>query len=178
MTLRLAILGFLNREELSGYDLKRKFAEEIYVHWSGNNNQIYRTLTELRRDDLVIATVQTPGRGPAKKLYSITDRGRRELRSWLLEGPEPPQFRNAFLARLSMVELLPDSEVRRLVDEYRQLVETELILCRERARRARQSFGDTDRSALLQEAIHRRWIEYYEGELSWSQDLHGALSKT
>jgi len=176
MTLQAAILGFLNREELSGYDLKRKFSREMYVHWSGNNNQIYRTLTALRRDGFVTVTLQPPDKGPSRKLYSITDLGRSALRSWLLAEPELPQIRNPFMARLSMVELLSDADVRKLLGDYRRMVETELLVSREHSRRATPAGDDSSRSALLQSMIRRRWIEYYEGELAWTQSLERALS--
>ena len=44
MTLEYAILGLLSWKPFSGYDLKKIFSDSPIYYWSGNNNQIYRTL--------------------------------------------------------------------------------------------------------------------------------------
>ncbi len=47
MTINFAVLGILSYQPMSGYDLKKIMQDSVYMHWSGNNNQIYKALLEL-----------------------------------------------------------------------------------------------------------------------------------
>ena len=57
MSIQYAILGLLSQQPLTGYDLKKIFVEEETFYWSGNNNQIYRTLVKLHEAALVTQEV-------------------------------------------------------------------------------------------------------------------------
>ena len=75
MNLRDTILGLLSWKPASGYDLKRIISESDIFYWSGNNNQIYKSLLELQKEGLVSYQVQLQDSLPAKKIYSITAQG-------------------------------------------------------------------------------------------------------
>jgi len=79
MTVKHAILGLLSWKPLTGYDLKRIFSDSSAFYWSGNNNQVYRTLLELFEEGLVAREVVQQENLPAKKIYSISEKGRQEL---------------------------------------------------------------------------------------------------
>ena len=118
MSINFAILGFLSREPLTGYDLKKRFAGSEIFYWSGNNNQIYRALVELHQAGRVEQTIEHPESGPARKLYMLTDQGRAELRRWLLSPPELPQLRHPLLIRLAWADQLEASELDGLLAQY------------------------------------------------------------
>jgi PadR family transcriptional regulator, regulatory protein AphA len=90
MSIRHAILGFLSWKPFTGYELKKLFGDALSFHWSGNNNQIYGSLVELHASGAVSIEVLQQEKFPAKKLYSITELGKAELREWLLSEPELP----------------------------------------------------------------------------------------
>ena len=46
MSIHHAILGLLSWKPHTGYDLKKVFEDSAFMHWSGNNNQIYRADSE------------------------------------------------------------------------------------------------------------------------------------
>ena len=69
------ILGLLSWKPSSGYDLKRIISDSDIFYWSGNNNQIYKSLLELQKEGLVTHQVQLQESLPAKKIYSITEKG-------------------------------------------------------------------------------------------------------
>jgi Predicted transcriptional regulators len=77
------ILGLLEHEDLSGYDIKKKIDYMISHFWEVGYGQIYPTLNALEdRGDIV----KRPGgtyKGPERNLYSITDSGRKALLEWL-----------------------------------------------------------------------------------------------
>ena len=43
------------------------------TYWSGNNNQIYKTLVQLHADGLVESEVQQQENYPTRKEYRLTD---------------------------------------------------------------------------------------------------------
>ena len=75
MNIENAILGLLSWKALSGYDLKKIFEDSVTLYWSGNNNEIYRSLLDLRDRGLVACEVQPQESLPARKVYSITPAG-------------------------------------------------------------------------------------------------------
>jgi PadR family transcriptional regulator AphA len=128
MALEYAILGFLSREAMTGYDLKTRCFDDAAGHlWTADQAQIYRTLERLAARGLVRSRL-VPQRGkPDRRLYSITERGRTALSSWL-RVPEPPsQVRDAFLLHLFLAPDLPDDEITSLLSgaraEYQRRLE-------------------------------------------------------
>ena len=75
MSIRHAILGFLSWQSFSGYDLKKMFSDSTALYWSGNNNQIYTTLVQLREEGLVEQEVQYQASLPAKKKLQSDGKG-------------------------------------------------------------------------------------------------------
>ncbi len=83
MTLDYAILGFLNYQPLTGYDLKKVFDRSIQHFWHADQSQIYRTLTRLTEDGAVRMEIVEQTDRPDRKVYSITPVGRERLLDWL-----------------------------------------------------------------------------------------------
>jgi DNA-binding PadR family transcriptional regulator len=55
MLINNAILGLLSYRPMTGYEIKKIIQDSSYMHWSGNNNQIYKALLELAEDGFVTA---------------------------------------------------------------------------------------------------------------------------
>lgn len=83
MGVRHAILGLLAERPLHGYDLKLSFEQQLTSDGGLNFGQVYTTLDRLRRDGLVAGDVVPQAERPDKKVYALTDAGRRELEEWL-----------------------------------------------------------------------------------------------
>ena len=167
MSINFAILGFLSREPLTGYDLKKRFAGSEIFYWSGNNNQIYRALVELHQAGWVEQTIEQPESGPARKLYTLTDQGRAELRRWLLSPPELPQLRHPLLIRLAWADQLEAAELDELLAQYEEELRVKLLMLRQQMRRDPAPAGG------LWEIVSARWIAFYEQEWEWVQRLRG-----
>jgi PadR family transcriptional regulator, regulatory protein AphA len=176
MSIMHAILGFLSWRPFSGYDLKKMFMDSLFFYWSGNNNQIYRTLVQLHQDGLVSLTVESRENGPNRKLYAITPRGLEVLRQWVPTEPELPQLRNSFLIQLAWADLLPAAELDKLIISYETTVSNQLLMCREQQRRKTIDPARTPRETLLWEMISQNWIDAYRSELTWIQKLRQRLT--
>lgn len=78
------ILGLLNHEELSGYDIKKKIDYMISHFWEVGFGQIYPTLKTMEEEGLVLKQSGGNQKGPERKLYSITEEGQAVLQGWLV----------------------------------------------------------------------------------------------
>ncbi|MGE5370749.1 MAG: DUF4180 domain-containing protein [Solirubrobacterales bacterium] len=175
MSIQAAILGLLSWQPLSGYDLKKLFADSPILPWSGNNNQIYKTLVQLLDDGLVSNEVYHSAHAPLKKIYSITESGRAALREWLVSEPEPPELRNTFLIRLSWADQLGTDALDEMVDQYESVIQAQLAMHREQLRRGMKAPDRTARETYLWEMIAENTASWYEHELAWIGRLKEGL---
>ncbi len=82
MALREGLLCLLVRSDAHGYRLKSELESATGDTWQVNIGQVYTTLQRLERDGLV-ESVESSGDG--RVVYTITDPGREEVRSWLAD---------------------------------------------------------------------------------------------
>jgi PadR family transcriptional regulator, regulatory protein AphA len=110
MSLRYALLGLLAEKPASGYDLTRKFERALQRYaWHAQHSQIYPELNRLAADGLVVVVAEG-ARG--RRTYAITDKGRAELRSWMLNPPEVFVVRHEFVLRLFLLSTLDPDDAR------------------------------------------------------------------
>ncbi len=120
MSLRAAILGFLDLEPSSGYSLRQRFEGSVGSFWTVTQSQIYRELHALEHDGLVSAKVAR-GRGkPDRRTYALTDAGHAALRAWLKEPLAPLQLRHPLLLKLVFAASLDPKALDALLDKYQQ----------------------------------------------------------
>ncbi len=100
--LKYILLGFLNYQPLSGYELKRLMDESTSHFWHAYHSQIYTTLRKL--DDEGLLESEEEGESDAKlqrRVYTITEAGRRDLLDWLGQPlAELPQVKEELLPRV------------------------------------------------------------------------------
>jgi DNA-binding PadR family transcriptional regulator len=100
MSLKHALLGFLNYGPHTGYELKKVFDLSVAHFWNAELSQIYPTLKALESEGLVEMNVEVQADRPNRKVYSITDDGRRDLIEWLATPAESEQVREPLLVKL------------------------------------------------------------------------------
>lgn len=111
MSLEFAVLGFLNYQPYTGYDLKKIFDNSIRHFWPADQSQIYRTLARLTDLGYVeMEKVQQDDR-PDRKVYHITDTGRVELVKWLSGNPPMGEPRSAALIQVFFAGQLSDEDI-------------------------------------------------------------------
>ncbi|MFG1947501.1 PadR family transcriptional regulator [Nonomuraea sp. NPDC048826] len=170
MSLRHAILGLLDLQPMTGYDLKKTFDSTAGHFWAADRSQIYRTLGVLRAEGLVEEEVIHQRSRPDRHEYRLTEAGSAELDGWLRSPAptEPP--REAFLARIYFAGRTDDPQlVRALVEERRAMV-------KERLSELRAIEAPT--SALperLRALTLRNGIAHLETELTWLDELEEVL---
>jgi DNA-binding PadR family transcriptional regulator len=124
VSLKHALLGFLNYGPHTGYELKKVFDISVAHFWSAELSQIYPTLKALETEGLVEMKVEVQADRPNRKVYSITDDGRRELVDWLGTPADPDQIREPLLVKLFFAASSGKAQVmavlRRRADDLRQ----------------------------------------------------------
>jgi DNA-binding PadR family transcriptional regulator len=176
MSIKHALLGFLSWQPFTGYELKKMIAGSESFYWSGNNNQIYTTLVQIHNEGLVANEVQQQEHGPARKVYTITEKGRAELRAWVKSTPELPQLRNTFLMQLAWADHLQPAELDGLLESYENEVRVRVLMSQEQERRGILNPARTPRESLLWRMISHNSIEHYETELAWVRGLRQVIA--
>jgi DNA-binding PadR family transcriptional regulator len=175
MSINFAILGILSCKSMTGYDLKKIIQGSSFMHWSGNNNQIYKALTELLDKGLVTNVVKHQESSPTKKIYTITSEGLAALKEWVLSPVEPSEIKKPFLVQLAWSKQLNTSELNMLLDEYENQVKMQLLM--EQSNIQYTSFlpGRTALETTIWGFINDNIRRTYENELGWIEDLRSAI---
>lgn len=181
MDLRETILGLLGWKSASGYDLKRIISQSEIFYWSGNNNQIYKSLLELQKDGLVTNEVQVQEKLPAKKIYSITELGWKELRKSLRAEPELPEVHKEFLIQLAWAEPLSDNEILDLLGKYEEDIANRLKIHQAQAKaqdaKNENSPARSQRERYLWKRIAENLVDTDQAELDWVRQTREGLRK-
>lgn len=122
-TLKYAILGLISRSPMTGYDITREFNSNTLANfWYAKHSQVYPELNRLTEEGLLTCEVVIQGEKMEKKLYSITEKGREQLQSWLMEEEElPPTPKDVFRLRLYFSDFMSRDEIiRHLKDQIRK----------------------------------------------------------
>ncbi len=100
MSLKYAILGFLNMKPMSGYELKFIFDNSVKHFWNAKQSQIYRELNKLHETGYVeIEKVEQENR-PDKKVFHIKQSGQEELKKWLITPLGAQSHKTPFLIQV------------------------------------------------------------------------------
>jgi PadR family transcriptional regulator, regulatory protein AphA len=176
MSINCAILGILSYRSMTGYDLKKVIQDSAFMHWSGNNNQIYKSLTELLDKGLVTNVVEHQESSPTKKIYTITSEGLAALKEWVLSPAEPSEIKKPFLVQLAWSKQLNTSELNILLDGYENQVKMQLLM-EQNNKQDKVFLADrTPLEATIWSFINDNIRRTYETELRWIQDLRSVIA--
>lgn len=94
------ILGLLNHEDMTGYEIKKRIDSSLKFFWDASFGQIYPSLKILENDMMVKSKNEENQSGPERIIYSITDKGKEALRQWLLKPAEKEHVKYEVLVKL------------------------------------------------------------------------------
>lgn len=118
MSLKHLILGLLNQEPLSGYDLNKQFQAHIQPFWTTEQSQIYRALHKMHADGWLDLETIIQDDSPNKKIYSLTSQGYAELYEWLKTPIFDEPVRLTWMAQLYFGDVLEFDELLALMEAY------------------------------------------------------------
>lgn len=111
------VLGLIAmRGPSTSYDLKRAINHSVGFFWPFPHAQLYSEPKRLSQAGLLDVSVETTGR--RRQTFSITDKGMKALRQWLVEPTaEQMQIRDIAELKLFFAELATDEDVLALARE-------------------------------------------------------------
>jgi DNA-binding PadR family transcriptional regulator len=117
MSLRHAVMAALLEGEASGYDLAKGFDASVANFWMATPQQLYRELDRMQADGLVQARIVQQERRPNKRLFSLTDAGRRELRDFTAAPLRPGAMRDDLMVKVQALDAGDADGVRAAIEE-------------------------------------------------------------
>jgi DNA-binding PadR family transcriptional regulator len=118
MSLKYAVLAALLEGEASGYELSKVFDVSLANFWPATPQQLYRELERLARDGLIEARVVQQERRPNKRMFTLTEAGRDDLRAFAAEPPRrPTAVRDELLIKLQAMDGTDPDTTRALIEE-------------------------------------------------------------
>ncbi len=101
MSVKYALLALLYQRPMHGYELGKQLNLVINAEWDVKPGQIASTLTRLKDANLVDYEIEPTDDAPDRKVYCLTEEGRRDLENWY-RTPEVREYRlgDAFYVKL------------------------------------------------------------------------------
>lgn len=168
--LKYAILGIVNKEPASGYDIAKTFNESLVQFWNAKHSQIYPELKKLNDEGLITYETCISGQVLERKVYSITEEGKRSLIDWISKNEViEPTPKDRFRLRVFFSNML-DSDTYKDLLSYQLIQRKEkLIFLNDRMKKFGEnppSFGDKGygdyivlEGAILREEAYVEWIK-------------------
>ncbi|SPF47683.1 putative transcriptional regulator [Syntrophobacter sp. SbD1] len=100
MDIQTVLLGFLIRSCMTGYDLRKAFSMSFSFFSGLSYGSIYPSLKKMESRGLVTKQVVIQDGAPNRKVYTITEAGRKAFLDSLRAPFVPEQPKRAFLMRL------------------------------------------------------------------------------
>jgi len=178
LSLKHAILGFLNMKPFSGYDLWKLFNGSVNNYWSATHTQIYKALSELAEEKMVEVEVIQQDSSPNKKVYHLVKQGKKELTAWLKTPVALSPVRDKFLVQFSFSDILDDSDIIRNIESYSKRVEEKLNNLKSGRYIDYLKYARSKREKFLWENTLKHGILSYESELRWLRGCLRGYKKT
>jgi DNA-binding PadR family transcriptional regulator len=117
MDIKTLCLGMLSLGDACGYDLKKRF-ESLFRHfYPAGYGSIYPALAELAETGFVTCRAVAQDGRPDRKVYSITEEGRRQFLAALATTQPQHKLRSEFLAMIYFAELMDPARLNALLDD-------------------------------------------------------------
>lgn len=179
MPLSHAILGFLDYQPMSGYDLKKYFDQSVAHFWSATQSHIYKALENLEAEGLVESQlIQQEGK-PNRKLYKITDAGKSELRRWVSTPLPVEAKREAWLIQVFFAHNVTNAEIASLFENRIERLRKSLSECQLAQKNIEENYEKVGvrRLQSLWQLTLDYGINYFENEISWLEKTLPVIQK-
>ena len=173
--MRNAILALLAAGAAYGYELKQALDGQFGAVWPAINiGQIYATLQRLERDGLVASETIPQERRPNRRVYTLTDAGRKDLADWLDAPASGPRLKDDFFLKLVLAKSSGVADPAELIRSQSNLYFQALSDLDTVSARAEEGNDRMEQLLVEGAALHIqadiRWLELCEQVLSEEED--------
>lgn len=120
------ILGILQNEPRTGYEINEIIKNQLSHFFDGTYGMIYPTLKKLENDGLVEKKQVLQDGKPNKNIFSITKKGEQAFQSAMLEPLEKEIFKSDFLLKMYFSRGLTDQTTYNLINSEIEQKESSL----------------------------------------------------
>jgi PadR family transcriptional regulator, regulatory protein AphA len=177
LSLKHAILGFLNMRPFSGYELYKLFNGSVNNYWSATHTQIYKALSELARVKMVEIELVHQETNPDKKVYHLKQSGKAELQNWLETPLDLAPVRDKFLVQFSFSDSLDDKDIICNIESYIEKINEKMDVIKAGHYSEYLKYAHSNREKFLWEKTLEHGIRSYENELHWLRDCLSELKQ-
>lgn len=170
MSLKHTILGFLKKSPKTGYDIQKKIEASISHFWPSTQSQIYRTLSEMTVDGMILPEIHYQEEKPNKKVYSLTDKGNEELLRWLSTPIDIPNHRNQLLVQLFFSESIAIDTIISNLRHYKAVIEKRLSFLTSQEAKDMMDLSDSAIEKTLFTIISQNGIRLLQNEIEWADE--------
>lgn len=175
--LKVLLLGLVDIFPMAGYDLMKVFETSMIFYWHATHTQIYNTLKEMEKQGLVFSETVHQVASPTKKVFSITEAGKKMLNKSLLEEPRLPGIKHDFLVKMSFLSKLPDEELIKQLNSYELKLKEKLSSLESEKKHEFMAASRSANETALWEVTFEYGLMYFRNELAWVGLVRKRLSE-
>ncbi len=119
LTVEQALLGFLRRQPMHGYEIHQKLSDATGIGrvWRLKQSQLYALLNRLEEEGYIAATQELQENRPPRNVYHLTPDGETTFLDWVTEPvAHGRQFRVEFMVKLYFARLENPEVLQQLLD--------------------------------------------------------------
>jgi len=121
------ILGLLQFRDMTSYDVKKAIENSTAFFYNASMGSIHPALKKLETSGSLTSTSVVEN-GRAKKIYSITDQGRKVFANWLSEGLPLEKFKDETLVRLFFFGNIEPNEQARHIKAHIESLDEQVAM--------------------------------------------------
>jgi DNA-binding PadR family transcriptional regulator len=165
---KYSILGALSFSAMSGYDIKHWVLHVTGRFWSESDGQIYPALAELLKNGLVKCNEKLATGKRQRKVYSITNKGKKELQKWLILPAQETTARNEFLLKLFLGNNMPKEDYMEHIKRHQKQTAEKLEFYINLEKHIQEEHQDMADYWLI---TIKNAIYHAETELKWCEEI-------
>ena len=112
------ILGLLRSDSMTGYEIKKVFSVSFAFFSGIGFGSIYPALRKMEQEGLITMRLEIQDGAPNRKIYTITDLGRKRLKTVLTSPLDMSTIKSDFLSRMFFFSQLSRDERERVGEAY------------------------------------------------------------
>lgn len=170
----MVILGLLNHEDLTGYDIKKRIDGAISFFWKGSFGNIYPALKDMENQGLITKRELAVG-GRDKITYHITKSGKAALKDWLREEQVSNELKYETLLKLFFSGADSREVSLRNIEVFEEQIKKDLKLLKTYSETLEKA-PDTEDHVYYSLTVSFG-IETYEAYLKWCAKAKKMLGK-
>lgn len=170
----MVILGLLEHENLTGYDIKKHIDNSIKFFWKGSFGSIYPALKDLEKNGFIKKIKKDTSVNKREKIiYSITPKGHEKLINWLKDSKATNDLKYETLLKLFFGGATKPNISIKTIKEFEENVICDLNILKSYEKNLKKTLNEKDH--IYYYLTVSFGIETYNAYLNWCKQAKKIL---